>query len=40
MEITLYYSVCMRTLGEKVCISGEAERIQSVSYKIIVGLHI
>jgi len=29
--MTLYYSVCMRTSGEKVRISDEAERVQSVS---------
>jgi len=31
-KITLHYSVYMRTSGEKVRISDEAERVQSVSY--------
>ena len=31
IKITLYYSVCMRTSGEKARISDEAERVQSVS---------
>ena len=31
-KITLHCSVCMRTSGEKVRISDEAERVQSVSY--------
>ena len=31
-KITLYYSVYMRTSGEKVRSSDEAERVQSVSY--------
>jgi len=37
-RITLHYSVYIRTLGEKVRISDEAERVQSVSYshKVIV----
>ena len=39
IKITLHYSVYMRTSGEKVCISDEAERVQSdfiFAYKIIV----
>ena len=32
IKITLHYSVYMRTSGEKVRISDEAERVQSVSY--------
>jgi len=32
VKITLYYSVCMRTSGERVRMSDEAERVQSVSY--------
>jgi len=32
IKMTLYYSVCMRISGEKVRISNEAERVQSVSY--------
>jgi len=28
-KITLYYSVCMGTSGEKVRLSDEAERVQS-----------
>ena len=40
IEITLHYSVYMRTSGEKVRISDEAERVQPVSYfhKIIVRI--
>ena len=38
VKITLYYSVCMRTSGEKVRISDEAERVQSVSYPHIRSL--
>ena len=38
IKITLYYSVCMGTLGEKVRISDEAERVQSVSYPHIRSL--
>jgi len=36
IKITFYYSVYMRTSGKKVCISDEAERVQSVSYSHIV----
>jgi len=36
IKITLYYSVCMCTSGEKVRISDEAERVQSVSYPHII----
>ena len=32
IKITLHYSVCMGTSGEKVRISHEAERVQSVTY--------
>ena len=32
IKIILHYSVYLRTLGEKVRISDEAERVQSVSY--------
>jgi len=32
IKITLHYSVYMRTSGEKVRISHEAERVQAVSY--------
>jgi len=32
IKITLHCGVYMRTSGEKVCISDEAERVQSVSY--------
>ena len=32
IQMTLYYSVYMRTSSEKVRISDEAERVQSVSY--------
>jgi len=32
IKITLHHSVYMRTSGEKVRISDEAERVQSVSY--------
>jgi len=35
IKITLRYSVYMRTSGEKVRISDEAERVQSVSYSDI-----
>jgi len=38
IKITLYYSVCMRTSGEKVRISDEAERVQSVWYAHIRSL--
>jgi len=38
MKITLHYSVYMRTSGEKVRISDEAERVQSVSYSHIRSL--
>jgi len=31
IKLTLYYSVCMRTSGEKVRILDEAERVQSDS---------
>ena len=34
-KITLHYSVYMRTSGEKVRISDEAERVQSASYSHI-----
>ena len=37
-KITLHYSVYMRTSGEKVRISDEAERVQSVSYSHIRSL--
>jgi len=43
IKITLYYSVCMRTSGEKVHISDEAERVQSLSYldiRSFTGLYI
>jgi len=33
-KITLHYSVYMRTSDEKVLMSDEAERVQSVSYLI------
>ena len=36
--MTLHYSVYMRTSGEKVRISIEAERVQSVSYSHIRSL--
>ena len=32
IKINLYCSVCMRTSGERVRISDEAERVQSVLY--------
>ena len=32
MKVTLHYSIYMRTSDEKVRISDEAERVQSVSY--------
>jgi len=32
IKVTLYYSVYMRTSGEKVGISDEAERVQLVSH--------
>jgi len=35
VKITSYNSAYMRTPGEKVCISDEAERVQSVSYSHI-----
>jgi len=35
VKITSYNSVYMRTPGEKVCISDEVERVQSVSYSHI-----
>ena len=38
MKITLHYSVSMQTSGEKVRISDEAERVQSVSYSRIRSL--
>jgi len=38
IKITLHYSVYMRTSGEKVRISDEAERVQSVSYSHIRSL--
>jgi len=38
IKITSYYSVCMRTLGEKVRISEEAESVQSFSYPHIRSL--
>ena len=38
IKITLYFSVCMRTSGEKICISDEAERVHSVSYHRIRSL--
>jgi len=40
IKVTLHYSVYMRTSGEKVRISDEAERVQLVSYphKMIVWL--
>ena len=38
LKITLHYSVYMRTSGEKVRISGETERVQSVSYSHIRSL--
>jgi len=43
IKTTLYYSVFMCTSGEKVCISDEAERVQSVSYyhiRSLSGLYI
>jgi len=36
--MTLHYSFYMRTSGEKVRISDEAERVQSVSYSHIRSL--
>ena len=38
IKITLYYSVYMRTSGEKVRISDETERVQSISYSHIRSL--
>jgi len=38
IKITLHYSVYMRTSGEKVHISDEAERVPSVSYSHIRSL--
>ena len=38
IKITLHHSVYMRTSGEKVRISDEAERVQSVSYSHIRSL--
>ena len=38
MRITSHYSVYMRTSGEKVLISEEAESVQSVSYSHIRSL--
>ena len=35
MKINLYYSVYIRTSGEKVLISDEAEHVQSGSYSCI-----
>ena len=32
IKITVYYSVCMRTSDDKVRISDEAVRVQSVSF--------
>jgi len=43
IKITLYYSVCMRTSGEKMRISDEAEHVQSISYphiRWLLGLYI
>ena len=43
IKMTLYYSVCMRTSGEKVRILDEAERVQSVScphIRSLSGRHI
>ena len=43
IKISLHYSVYMRTSGEKVRISGDAERVQSVSYshiRSLAGLYI
>ena len=43
IQMTLYYSVYMRTSSEKVRISDEAERVQSVSYphtRSLSGLYI
>jgi len=37
-KMTLYYSVRMRTSGEKVHILDEAQRVQSVSYPHIKSL--
>jgi len=37
-QVSLYYSVCMRTSGEKVRMSDEAERAQSISYLHIRSL--
>jgi len=42
IKITLHYSVYMRTSGEKVRISDDVERVQSVSYshiRSLSGLH-
>ena len=38
IKITLYYSVCKRTSGEKVHISAQVESVQSVSYTHIRSL--
>jgi len=38
IKVTLYNSDYMRTSGEKVRISDEAERVQSVSYSHIRSL--
>ena len=38
IKITLHYSVYTRTVGEKVRISNEAERVQSVTYSHIRSL--
>ena len=38
IKITLHYSVYMRTSGEKVRISDEPQRVQSVSYSHIRSL--
>ena len=38
IRITLFDSVCMRTSTEKVRISNEAERVQSVSHPHIRSL--
>jgi len=39
MKVTLYYSVCMRTSGEKYAYrSDEVERVQPVSFPRIRSL--
>jgi len=40
IKITDYYSVCLHTSDEKVRISVEAERVQSVSYPHIRSLSV